>query len=103
MDIPTTATLLHRVGERIADEIEAVAAGRQSHCRLAAKDIHALYAEAIQERDREVIEALDAADCALAQFTAFEEDARYIMGNTNYEIVKRCHERIKAILAKAGT
>jgi hypothetical protein len=50
----------------------------------------------------ELYEALKAADEALAQFTAFEDDARYIMGNTNFEVVKQRRAQVKAALSKAG-
>lgn len=47
----------------------------------------------------EVVEALKAANEALTQFTAFELDAREIMGNTNFEIVKLRQKQIRAFLA----
>lgn len=43
-------------------------------------------------------EALKAADVALANVTAFEDDARYIMGNTNFEITRHCRDEIKSRL-----
>lgn len=49
----------------------------------------------------ELLAALQSADHALAQVTAFECDAREIMGNTNFEIVKHERERVKAAIAKA--
>lgn len=49
----------------------------------------------------ELYEALEAADEALAQFTAFEDDARYIMGNTNFAIVQERRKQIRAALSKA--
>ena len=48
----------------------------------------------------EVVEALKSSDRALANVTAFEDDARYIMGNTNFEIVKHEREQVRALLAK---
>jgi len=45
--------------------------------------------------------ALDAADEALAQFTAFEADARAIMGNTNFNIVQLRRAEVRAAIAKA--
>ena len=51
---------------------------------------------------RDMLAALKAADEALAQFTAFEDDARYIMGNTNFAIVKERREQVKALIAKAS-
>lgn len=48
-----------------------------------------------------MLEALIAADEALAQFTAFETDAREIMGNTNFEIVKQRREQVRAAISKA--
>lgn len=48
-----------------------------------------------------LVEALKAADEALAQFTAFEDDARYIMGNTNFAIVQQRREQVRAALAAA--
>ena len=44
-------------------------------------------------------EALKQADVALANVTAFEDDARYIMGNTNFEITKHCRDEIRARLS----
>lgn len=55
----------------------------------------------MSELERELLLALKAADGALAQFTAFEEDARYIMGSTNFEIVKLRREQIRIALRKA--
>lgn len=49
----------------------------------------------------DLLEALRAADEALAQVTAFEDDARYIMGNTNFEIVKLRRQEVRAAIAKA--
>jgi hypothetical protein len=48
----------------------------------------------------ELLEALRAADEALAQVTAFEEDARYIMGNTNFNIVKMRRAQVQTAIAK---
>lgn len=48
---------------------------------------------------REALEALKAADEALTQFAAFEDDARYIMGNTNFEIVKQRRTQVRQALA----
>lgn len=48
-----------------------------------------------------LLEALKAADEALTQFTAFESDARHIMGNTNFAIVQARREQVRAALAKA--
>lgn len=39
---PDRAVLLDMIGERIADEVEKVATGRQSDCENAAKDILAM-------------------------------------------------------------
>ena len=50
----------------------------------------------------ELLAALKSADHALAQVTAFERDAREIMGNTNFEIVKCERERVQAAIAKAA-
>lgn len=49
----------------------------------------------------DLYEALKVAEKALAQITAFESDARYIMGNTNFEIVKLRRAQIQAALSKA--
>lgn len=49
----------------------------------------------------DLLETLRAADEALAQVTAFEDDARYIMGNTNFAIVQQRREQIRAALARA--
>jgi hypothetical protein len=58
--------------------------------------------DAASERQAAEIErlrgALKSADHALAQVTAFECDAREIMGNTNFEIVKHERERVRAAL-----
>jgi hypothetical protein len=43
--------------------------------------------------------ALEAADEALAQVTAFEADAREIMGNTNFAIVQQRREQVRAALS----
>lgn len=51
--------------------------------------------------ESELLAALKAADEALAQVTAFEDDARYIMGNTNYEIVAMRRALVKAAIARA--
>lgn len=42
--------------------------------------------------------ALRAADEALTQFAAFEDDARYIMGNTNFEIVQLRRTEVRQAL-----
>ncbi|WP_312126079.1 hypothetical protein [Brevundimonas sp.] len=49
----------------------------------------------------DMYEALKAADAALASVTAFEDDARYIMGNTNFALVQQRRDQIRAALAKA--
>lgn len=49
----------------------------------------------------EMLDALQAANEALASITAFEDDARYIMGNTNFELVKLRREQVQAAIAKA--
>ena len=54
--------------------------------------------DGLREQARLDGEALKAADVALANVTAFEDDARYIMGNTNFEITKHCRDEIKARL-----
>lgn len=46
--------------------------------------------------------ALRGADEALAQITAFEADAREIMGNTNFEIVKLRREEVRQALSSQG-
>ena len=48
-----------------------------------------------------LLEALQAANEALASITAFEDDARYIMGNTNFELVKLRREQVKAAIQSA--
>jgi len=48
-----------------------------------------------------MLEALQAANEGLACTTAFEDDARYIMGNSNFEIVKARREQVRAVIAKA--
>lgn len=50
----------------------------------------------------EAREALRAADEALTQFAAFEEDARYIMGNTNFNIVQERRAQVRAFLQSQG-
>lgn len=57
---------------------------------------------ALEEQARADGEALRRADEALAQFTAFEDDCRYIMGNTNFEIVKHCRDLTRARLSARG-
>lgn len=67
---------------------------------LAFVDIHhpmsAIFAAA-----PDLFEALRAADAALASVTAFESDARYIMGNTNFALVQQCRDQARAALSKA--
>lgn len=46
------------------------------------------------------VKALEAADDALAQVTAFEQDAREIMGNTNFEICKKRRDEVRQALAQ---
>lgn len=54
---------------------------------------------AVLEEERRLDgESLKQADVALANVTAFEDDARYIMGNTNFEITKHCRDEIRARL-----
>lgn len=53
------------------------------------------------ELNAELVGALGAANEALGMVTAFESDARYIMGNTNYEIVKVRRQAIQDALSKA--
>lgn len=48
--------------------------------------------------DARAVEALRAADEALAMVTAFESDARYIMGNTNFTILQQRREQVKKAL-----
>lgn len=48
-----------------------------------------------------LLAALESANNALAQITAFEMDAREIMGNTNFEIVKMEREKVRAALSVA--
>jgi hypothetical protein len=48
-----------------------------------------------------MLDALRAADEALAQITAFEDDARHIMGNTNFKIVKLRRQEVRDAIAKA--
>jgi len=59
------------------------------------------------ERQAQELEAMRAAlrsaDHALACVTAFEADAREIMGNTNFEIVKHIREKVRAALPASST
>ena len=48
--------------------------------------------------DARAVEALKAANEALALVTAFESDARYIMGNTNFTILQQRREQVKKAL-----
>ena len=48
--------------------------------------------------DARAVEALRAANEALALVTAFESDARYIMGNTNFAILQQRREQVKQAL-----
>lgn len=57
--------------------------------------------EAANEIER-LREALELADGALALVTAFEDDARYIMGNTNFTICRLRREQVRAALPKGG-
>lgn len=49
----------------------------------------------------ELLDACRAADAALANVTAFEDDARAIMGNTNFAIVLERRAFVRAAIAKA--
>lgn len=68
-------------------------------CRVAAKETRAN--AHLMVAAPELYEALRAADEALAMVAAFESDARYIMGNTNFELFMERRKAIKAALAKA--
>lgn len=74
-------------------------------CDEAADEIERLTAEVESLKKSSDMDkaALKAADIALANTTAFEDDARYIMGNTNFEITKHCHNEIRARLAAIGS
>lgn len=56
-------------------------------------------AQAAEAKLGEAVKALTAADEALAQFTAFEADAREIMGNTNFAIVQQRREQVQTFLS----
>lgn len=73
-------------------------------CDEAADEIERLTAEVESLKKSSEMDkaALKAADIALANTTAFEEDARYIMGNTNFEITKHCRDEIRARLDAIG-
>jgi hypothetical protein len=45
-----TNDIKHRIGERIADEVEKVASGRQSNCEQAAEDILAMVLQSASRR-----------------------------------------------------
>ncbi|MBP7704154.1 MAG: hypothetical protein KA105_02575 [Caulobacter sp.] len=80
-------------------ELEAAAeGGAKLRERIADLEAHALKAERLRY---ELVRALAAADKALAQVTAFEDDARYIMGHTNFNIVVDRHKQVRAGLSKA--
>ena len=68
---------------------------KKSDLRSAIAEIHRLRGE----RD-EAVAKVKLADAALANVTAFEDDARYIMGNTNFEITKHARDEARAFLAK---
>ena len=50
----------------------------------------------------EALALLKLADSALACVTAFEDDARYIMGVTNFEIVRHARDQIRSALNEGG-
>ncbi|WP_292090492.1 hypothetical protein [Brevundimonas sp.] len=51
-----------------------------------------------QDEGAEMTRLLKLADSALANVTAFEDDARYIMGNTNYAITENARSEIRSFL-----
>lgn len=57
---------------------------------------------ASESRISGLLEALKAADEALAQVTAFEDDARHIMGNTNFAIVQQRRNQVRAAIDKTA-
>lgn len=57
--------------------------------------VHRQYA---QDEGAAVTRLLKLADAALANVTAFEADARYIMGNTNYAITENARSEIRSFL-----
>lgn len=69
---------------------------------------HDVYEKAREEYRKKITEqadriaqleaALREADEALTQFVAFEDDCRYIMGNTNYFLMKACYTKVRAAL-----
>lgn len=62
-----------------------------------AQDTTPARAEA-QDEGAEMTRLLKLADAALANVTAFEDDARYIMGNTNYAITENARSEIRSFL-----
>jgi len=63
---------------------------------VSADDLSAILAERAA-----LLEALTEADSALANVTAFEGDARYIMGNTNFAIVEAARNKARAAITLA--
>nr|DAQ12786.1 MAG TPA: protein of unknown function (DUF5351) [Caudoviricetes sp.] len=56
-----------------------------------------------QDEGAEMTRLLKLADAALANVTAFEDDARYIMGNTNYAITENARSEIRMFLLAQRT
>lgn len=55
--------------------------------------------ESLQAELERAVAMVTGADKALANVTAFESDARYIMGNTNFEIVQQWRDQARSFIA----
>ena len=69
----------------------------KAYARSIYRDTTPAQAEA-QDEGAEMTRLLKLADSALANVTAFEDDARYIMGNTNYAITENARSEIRSFL-----
>lgn len=99
----------HTPGPWVADEAENEWAVGDADGRIVAY-LHQDDIDLLSEREAnahliaaapDLLKALKAADEALAQVTAFEDDARYIMGNTNFGIVQARRLQIKDAISCA--
>lgn len=81
-------TLSKDIRQKATDEARSCLYGRR-HTPARAED---------QDEGAEMTRLLKLADSALANVTAFEDDARYIMGNTNYAITENARSEIRSFL-----
>lgn len=81
------------------DKTSAEVAANRCSVRLTPFPLYATPARAeAQDEGAEMTRLLKLADSALANVTAFEDDARYIMGNTNYAITENARSEIRSFL-----